>query len=49
MHIRQNKIVNRKNQVILLMITDGEKWYYFAVKSMSAVLIIEALMETFTV
>ena len=25
-----------ENQVILLMITDGEKWYYLAVKSLSA-------------
>ena len=27
---------NRENQVILLMITDSEKWHYFAVKSSSA-------------
>ena len=27
---------NGENQVILLMITDGEKWHYFAVKSLSA-------------
>ena len=26
----------RENQVILLMITDGEKWHYLAVKSLSA-------------
>ena len=26
----------RENQVILLMITDGKKWHYLAVKSMSA-------------
>ena len=26
----------RKNQVILLMITDGKKWHYLAVKSLSA-------------
>ena len=25
--------LNRENQVILLMITDGEKWHYLAVKS----------------
>ena len=25
--------LKRKNQVILLMITDGEKWHYLAVKS----------------
>ena len=28
--------LNRENQVILLMITDGEKWNYLAVKSLSA-------------
>ena len=28
--------LNRKNQVILLMITDGEKWHYLAVKKLSA-------------
>ena len=28
--------LNRKNQVILLMITDGEKWHYLAVKGLSA-------------
>ena len=28
--------LNRKNQVTLLMITDGEKWHYVAVKSLSA-------------
>ena len=28
--------LTRENQVILLMITDGEKWHYFAVKSLSA-------------
>ena len=27
---------NRENQVILLMITDGEKWHYLAVKSLPA-------------
>ena len=27
--------LNRKNQVILLMITDGKKWHYLAVKKMS--------------
>ena len=26
----------RKNQVILLMITDNEKWHYLAVKKLSA-------------
>ena len=28
----------RENQVILLMITDGEKWHYLAVKRLSALL-----------
>ena len=28
----------RDNQVILLMITDGEKWHYLAVKSLLALL-----------
>ena len=28
----------RKNQVILLMITDGKKWHYLAVRSLSALL-----------
>ena len=28
----------RENQVILLIITDGEKWHYLAVKSLSALL-----------
>ena len=28
----------RENQVILLMITDGKKWHYIAVKSLSALL-----------
>ena len=27
-----------KNQVILLMITDGKKWHYFAVKKLSSLL-----------
>ena len=27
--------LTRENQVILLMITDGEKWHYLAVKSLS--------------
>ena len=30
--------VTRENQVILLMITDGEKWLYLAVKSLSGLL-----------
>ena len=28
----------RENQVILLMITDGKKWYYLALKSLSSLL-----------
>ena len=28
--------LTRENQVIVLMITDGEKWHYLAVKSLSA-------------
>ena len=28
--------LTRENQVILLMITDGEKWHYIAVKSFTA-------------
>ena len=30
--------LTRENQVILLMITDGEKWHYLAVKSLSGLL-----------
>ena len=30
--------LNRKNQIILLMVTDGEKWLYLAVKQLSALL-----------
>ena len=30
--------LKRENQVVLLMITDGEKWHYFAVKHLSALL-----------
>ena len=30
--------LNGKNQVILLMITDGKKWHYLAVKNLSALL-----------
>ena len=29
---------NRKKQVILLIITDGKKWHYLAVRSLSALL-----------
>ena len=32
MHINQNNL-NRESQVILLIITDGEKWHYLAVKN----------------
>ena len=28
--------LNRENQVISLMITDGKKWHYLAAKSLSA-------------
>ena len=36
-HAHKSKYnLNRENQVILLMITDGEKWHYLAVKSLSA-------------
>ena len=28
--------LTRENQVILLMITDGEKWHYLAIKNLSA-------------
>ena len=31
--------LKRENQVIILMITDGEKWYYLAVKKLSALLL----------
>ena len=37
-HAYKSKHVKRENQVILLMITDGKKWYYLAVKSLSAFL-----------
>ena len=30
--------LNRENQVILLMITDGKKWHYLAVKKLSTLL-----------
>ena len=30
--------LRRENQVILLMITDGKKWHYLAVKSLPALL-----------
>ena len=30
--------LERENQVILLMITDGKKWHYLAVKKLSALL-----------
>ena len=36
-HVYKSKHnLTRKNQVILLMITDGEKWHYLAVKRLSA-------------
>ena len=33
---KENYNLNNENQVILLMITDGKKWHYLAVKSLSA-------------
>ena len=30
--------LTRENQVIVLLVTDDEKWYYLAVKSLSALL-----------
>ena len=30
--------LKRENQVILLIISDGEKWYYLTVRSLSALL-----------
>ena len=37
MHIYKPKYnLTRETQVILLMITGGEKWHYLAVKSLSA-------------
>ena len=33
---KSNHNLKRKNQVILLMVTDGEKWHYLAVKKLSA-------------
>ena len=48
-HVYKSKHnLTRKNQVILLMITDGEKWLYLAVKSLPA-LLRSIIMETFTV
>ena len=36
-HVYKSKDnLTRENQVILLMITNGEKWHYLAVKSLSA-------------
>ena len=37
--------LTRENQVILLMITDGEKWHYLVVKKLSA-LFTGIMMET---
>ena len=39
--------VNRKNQVILLIIINGRKWHYLAVKSLSA--LFRGIMEALTV
>ena len=35
-HNTEKYNLNRENQVILLMITDGEKWLYLALKCLSA-------------
>ena len=37
-----------KNQAIILMITDGEKWHYLAVKKLS-VLLRGIMLDTFIV
>ena len=37
MYISQNNL-NHENQIILLMITDGKKWHYLAVKKLSTLL-----------
>ena len=38
-HVYKSKYIStRENQVILLMITDSEKWHYLAVKSLYALL-----------
>ena len=41
----------RKNQVVLLMTTDGEKWHYLAFKQMSGLLkgVNQIIRETFIV
>ena len=36
MHIISKYNLTRETKVIILMITDGEKWHYLAVKSLSA-------------
>ena len=35
---KSKRNLNRENQVIILMITDGKKWHYLAVKKLSALL-----------
>ena len=38
-HFYKSKFnLTREHQVILLMITDGQKWHYFAVKKLNALL-----------
>ena len=38
-HVYKSKYnLIRENQVILLMISDGEKWHYLTVRSLSALL-----------
>ena len=51
-HVYKSKYsLTRENQVVLLMITDGEKWHYLAVKNLSVLFrkITGNIMETFTV
>ena len=36
--IKSKNNLKRENQIIVLMITNGEKWHYLAVKSLSALL-----------
>ena len=37
-HAYKSKYLNRENQVILFIITDGKKWPYHVVKGLSALL-----------
>ena len=48
-HVYKSKYnLKRKNQVILLMISDGNKWHYLAVKTLSG-LLREIIMVIFIV